>query len=89
MDIQPASSVSLDSDSIHGLEFAVCKHKADLLYHQRDYDGASELYKKLLATIPASNTCVTREVRDGLARCYLRLGEADLARREAEKLVSR
>lgn len=45
------------------------------------------LYEALLRVIPASNTCVTREVRDGLARCYLKLGEGELARTEAEKLV--
>lgn len=82
-----AAGDSLESGSIHGLEFAVCKHKADLLYYQGGYREAAGLYGKLLAVVPASNTCVTREVRDGLARCHFKLREAKLARKEAEMLV--
>ena len=74
-------------DFIHGVEFAVSKHKADLFYYQREYRKASELYKQLLAAVPTSNACVTKELRDGLARSYLKLGEGELAKQEAEKLV--
>jgi hypothetical protein len=89
MDPAGPAAVSMDSQSIHGPEFAVCKHKADLLYHQRDYRRAAMLYKDLLSAVPVSNNCVTREVRDGFARCCMKLGEVDLAKREAEKLVRR
>lgn len=75
------------SASIHSIEFTVVKHKADLLYHQKEYKEASELYKKMLPLVPESNACVLREIRDGLARCWLRLGEGVLAKQEAEKLV--
>lgn len=78
----------MDVDSIHSVEFTVSKHMADLLYGEEQYREASELYLKILTVVPATNTCVTKEVRDGLARCYLKLGKGELAKREAEKLVS-
>ena len=73
--------------SIHSSEFTISKHRADLFYYQKQYGKAVELYKKILALIPSSNVCVSREIRDALARCYLRLGEGELAKKEAERLV--
>lgn len=73
--------------SIHSTQFMICKHKADLLYYQGEYLQAAELYSKMLDIVPESNTCVTREIRDALVRCHLRLGEGELAKKEAEKLV--
>ena len=78
----------LEPDSIHDLGFMVLKYKADLIYYQRNYLEASELYKKVLAVVPRSNGCVTREIREALVRCYLRLEQGELAQLEAEHLVS-
>ena len=73
--------------SIHTIEFTVLKHKADLFYYQRLYQEAAELYERVLALVPASNVCVSREIRDALARCHLRLGQGEPAKTEAAKLV--
>ena len=84
----PLPDVSIEQGSIHDIDFMVLKYKADLFYYQRHYKRASELYEKILLLIPKSNAYVMRETRDALARCYLRLGNGELAKQEAEKLVS-
>lgn len=85
--VEPSAEQSVGSTSIHSIEFMATKHKADLLYLEKEYRAASELYQEMQGVVPSSNTCVVREIRDSLTRCYLRLGEAKLARQEAQELV--
>jgi len=73
--------------SIHDAGFKVMKHRADLYYLLHRHREAASLYKKLLETVPSESSCVGRELRDGLARSLLQIGEAEAARKEAEKLV--
>ncbi len=76
-----------DPSSIHSIEFSVLKHRADLLYYQRQYREAVQLYGRILAAVPESNACVSREVRDAIARCHFKLGDGEQAREEAERMV--
>ena len=76
-----------DPGSIHSTEFSVLKHRADLLYYQQQYRKALELYGRLLPAVPETTVCVTREIRDAIARCQLKLGNGDQARKEAERMV--
>ena len=79
---------SASPNSIHSVEFMVLKHRADLLYSQRHYRGALELYQRVLTVVPESNTCVSREIRDAIARSQLKLGCGEQAKIEAERMVS-
>lgn len=88
MDAPESPAPVTGADSIHSIGFMVMKHKADLLYHHQQHKEAACLYGTLLARVPETNTCVSREVRDGLARSYLKLGEGELAYQTAERLVS-
>ena len=88
MDVPESPAPATGADSIHSIGFMVMKHKADLLYHRQQYQEAASLYGKLLVLVPETNACVSREVRDGLARSYLKLGEGELAHQTAERLVS-
>ena len=83
-----AEETPMEPNSIHSVEFMVLKHRADLLYSQRHYKDALKLYKRVLTAVPESNTCVSREIRDAIARSQLKLGHGEQAKMEAEKMVS-
>lgn len=79
--------ISKENGSIHDMNFVTLKYRADLLYYHKDYNKAAMAYSILLTWVPKSNACVTRELRDALVRCHLRLGKGELAKQDAEKMV--
>ncbi len=64
------------------------KHTAALFYYEKNYPESARLYKELLGLVPKENACVTRELKDALARSLVKIGEAETALKKVEELVS-
>lgn len=63
------------------------KYRADLLYYQKDYKSAAQLFEDTLGKLPQISSLVKREIIDSIARCYLHLKEYAKAKENAEQLV--
>ena len=63
------------------------KYRADLLYYQRDFQSATQLYKETLSILPQISSLVKREIIDSLTRCYIHLKDYARAMETADQLV--
>ncbi|XP_076034856.1 uncharacterized protein LOC143021330 [Oratosquilla oratoria] len=80
------------SDSAHQISeeeyINLIRYQADYHYLRKEYGKAAKKFEIILRTVHSNNSTTNREVYEGIARCYLHLGQAEDALKNAHMLDS-